>query len=233
MSAISSREKNILLITVVIVLYALAAISYKKQAANWKIAQRIYKTARQKVAEERALISDKDAWDAKYAQMRELMPPFPYDKDVDTHWLNLMDDTALKNGFTILRRQTNKELEVGDVYELPIECRDWEAPLEALVKFLYALQQKGAMLDVRQLFIRPSNKPGYLKGSFTLYCAYMRSDQAQTMNPAPVVSDEMNDMAQDAAAEGDVTATNRVTASQEAETQTEAPAITNTVPQGK
>ena len=32
------------------------------------------------------------------------------------------------------------------------------------------------MLDVRQLFIRPSTKPGYLKGTFTLYCAYMRGD---------------------------------------------------------
>lgn len=35
------------------------------------------------------------------------------------------------------------------------------------------------MLDVRQLFIRPANRPGYLKGTFTLYCAYMRGDEAR------------------------------------------------------
>ena len=32
------------------------------------------------------------------------------------------------------------------------------------------------MLDVRQIFVKPSSKPGYLKGTFSLYCAYMRGD---------------------------------------------------------
>ena len=43
------------------------------------------------------------------------------------------------------------------------------------------------MLDVRQLFIRPSNKPGLLKGAFTLYCAYMRGDveKAEARGPKP------------------------------------------------
>ena len=176
MSAVSSREKNMLLITVVVVLYAAAGLSYKKQAANWKVAQRVYATAQKKLNDENALIAAKEEWSAKYTQMRDLMPVFPYEKDVDTHWLNVMDSVATRNGFTIARRQTGKEAEVGDVYELPIDCKDWEGTLEALVKFLYDLHQEGAMLDVRQLFIRPSTKPGYLKGTFTLYCAYMRGD---------------------------------------------------------
>jgi len=178
MSAVSSREKNMLLIAVVVVLYAAAALSYKKQAANWKAAQRIYATAQKKLAEENALIAAKEEWSAKYEQMRDLMPVFPREKDVDTHWLNVMDSLATRNGFTIARRQTNKEAEVGDVFELPIDCKDWEGTLESLVKFLYDLHREGAMLDVRQLYIRQSNKPGYLKGTFTLYCAYMRDDVA-------------------------------------------------------
>ena len=179
MSAISPREKNMVLIAVVAILYAVAALSFKKQMANWKVAKRIYVTAQNKVHEEQALIAAKDEWSAKYGQMRELMPVFPYDKDVDTHWLNIMDSAATRNGFTIARRQTNKEVEVGDVFELPIDCKDWEGTLESLVKFLYDLHQEGAMLDVRQLFIRPANRPGFLKGTFTLYCAYMRGDAAK------------------------------------------------------
>lgn len=176
MSAVTSREKNMLLITVVAVLYAAAALSYRKQATNWTAAKRVYATAQKKLNDENALIAAEKEWSAKYARMRGLMPVFPYEKDVDTHWLSVMESAATRNGFKIDRRQTGKEAEVGDVYELPIDCKDWEGTLEALVKFLYDLHQEGAMLDVRQLFIRPSSKPGYLKGTFTLYCAYMRGN---------------------------------------------------------
>lgn len=179
MSTVTSREKNMLLIAVVVLLYAAAALSYKKQMTNWKAAERIYRSAQKKVQEERALIAARDEWSARYAQMRDLMPVFPYEQDVDTYWLNVMDAAASRNGLMIARRQANKEIEVGDVYELPIECKDWEGTLEALVKFLYDLHKEGAMLDVRQLFIRPANRPGYLKGTFTLYCAYMRGDDAR------------------------------------------------------
>ena len=179
-----------LLVTVVLVLYAFAALSAKKQIANWKVAQRVYATAQKKLLEENALIAARDEWNARYEKVRELMPIFPRDKDVDTHWLNIMDSAATRDGLAIARRQTSKEAQIGDVYELPIDCKDWEGTLESLVKFLYDLNKEGAMLDVRQLFVRPSNKPGFLKGTFTLYCAYMRSDEdaqptaAADRNPA-------------------------------------------------
>ncbi len=184
MSTVTSREKSMLLIAVVAVLYAIAALSYKTQLANWKREERIYKTAQKKLLEERALIAAREEWSERYTRMRDLMPVFPYEQDVATYWLNLMERASNENGLTIARRQTGKENEVGDVFELPIECRDWEGTLESLVKFLYDLQKAGAMLDVRQLFVRPSNRPGYLKGTFTLYCAYMRGDDARTAKSA-------------------------------------------------
>lgn len=185
MSTVTSREKNMLLVAVVAVLYAVAALSYKKQITSWKAAERLYQSAQKKVQEERALIEARSEWTAKYEQMRDLMPIFPYDQNVDTHWMNIMDAAAARNGLNILRRQASKEAEVGDVYELPIECKDWEGTLEALVKFLYDLHKEGAMLDVRQLFIRPANSPGVLKGAFTLYCAYMRGDEAKKEHAPP------------------------------------------------
>jgi Tfp pilus assembly protein PilO len=182
MSTVSSREKTMLLVAVVAALYAMAALSYKKQAANWKAAERLYRSAQKKVLEERALIAARDEWTDRYEQMRDLMPVFPYEQDVDTHWLNIMDAAATRNGLTISRRQTGKEAEVGDVYELPVECKGWEGTLESLVKFLYDLQKAGAMLDVRQLFVQPVlGKPGILKGTFTLTCAYMRGEAAKAV----------------------------------------------------
>lgn len=190
MSTISSREKTMLLVAVVAVLYAFAGLSYKKQAANWKVAKRVYLAAQEKVQDERALIDARDDWSARYEQMRDLMPVFPYEQDVDTYWLNIMDQTASRNGLTIARRQAiGKGEEIGDVFELPIDCKGWEGSLESLVKFLHDLQKEGAMLDVRQLFIQPvSGKPGILKGTFILTCAFMRGETVKA--EAPPLADQ-------------------------------------------
>lgn len=186
MSNVSSREKTMLLVAVVAVLYAIAGLSYKKQVANWKRAERIYDTAQKKVAEERALIAARDEWTARYETMRGLMPVFPYDQDVATYWMSLMESAATRNSLTLSRRQAGKEEEVGDVYELPIDCKGWEGTLESLVKFLYDLQKEGAMLDVRQLFVQPiSGRPGFLRGSFILTCAYMRGDESKAKKTQP------------------------------------------------
>ena len=132
MSTVSSKDKNMLLVAVVAVLYAFAALSFKKQSQNWKASERIYQNATKKLREEAALIAAKDDWTMRYEQMRDLMPVFPYEKDVDTHWLSIMDAAASRNGLMIARRQASKEVEVGDVYELPIDCKDWEGTLESL-----------------------------------------------------------------------------------------------------
>jgi len=176
MSTITSKEKNMLMITLVLVLYAVAALCYKGQKLKWGNAKQKYRMDNETYLAERDLIRNKAEWDDKYTQMCALMPIFPYDKDVDTHWLNIMDTVASENDLGISRRQTGKEEEVGDVYELPVECKNWEGSLESLVTFLYGLRREGAMLDVRQLYIRPSTKPGFLKGTFSLNCAYMRGD---------------------------------------------------------
>lgn len=177
MSAVSARDKNLLLICGVLVLYAIAGLSYKKQSAVWKIEKTRYERRKAVLASEKQLIADRQLWAQRYEERRALMPAFPYERDVDTHWMNLMDSVAKRNGLQIARRQAGKEVEVGDVFELAVDVKDWEGTLESLVKFLYDLNKEGVMLDVRQLYVRPSNKPGLLKGTFTLYCAYMRGDE--------------------------------------------------------
>jgi len=177
MSTLSFKEKNLLLVLGVILLYGIAALCYKPAMLSLKQAKDKFKSAETKLKDERALIAARNEWIQRYETMRTMMPPFPYEKDVVTYWLSMMDTAASKHGLTIANRQADREKEVGDVYELPINCNNWEGSLEQLVKFLYDLDQKGAMLDMRQLSIRPAqNKPGILKGSFSLSCAYMRGE---------------------------------------------------------
>ena len=176
MSTVTAKEKNMLMVIIVLVLYAVAALCFRKQQTKWKTHGNVLRNARKKYAQECALIDASNEWDDKYKTMCSLMPVFLYDKDVATHWLNTMDTVASEHKLVISRRQIGKEEEVGDVFELPVECKNWEGSLESLVGFLYGLHKEGAMLDVRQLFVKPSSNPGYLKGTFSLNCAYMRGD---------------------------------------------------------
>ena len=201
MSAVSSREKNMLMVAGVLLLYAFGALIYKQQIEDWKIAKRGYANAVKKFNDERALIASRKEWSDRYEQLSSLMPVFPYEKDVDTHWLNTMDSVATRNKLTITRRQASKEELVGDVYELPVDCKDWEGTLESLVTFLYDLNKEGAMLDVRQIFVRPSPRGGFLKGTFTLYCAYMRGDEE--VLPAKAAAEEPAPEAEEAGAPAD------------------------------
>jgi len=126
-------------------------------------------------AAERVLIELGPQWHERYNQVRDQMPVFEPGRQVDTYWLSRMDTLATQYGVQILRRQVGREELVGDVYEFSIECREWEGTLDAFVRFMFAMQTEGAMLDVRDLLIRPHpSAANLMRGSFVLYCAYMR-----------------------------------------------------------
>ena len=105
------------------------------------------------------------------------MPTFAFGKATDTTWLQKLDELAEKHHISISQRQPGKEVEKGDVLELQIEVRNWEGALESLVKFMHELENTSeGMFDVGYLNFKPSSKKGYMRGSFTLTCAYMRED---------------------------------------------------------
>ena len=105
------------------------------------------------------------------------MPMFEDGKATDTTWRGKVEALAKENLVQIHQIEHGKEIETGDVLQLPIEIKSFEASLEALVKFMHALDSADdGMFDVKSLSVKPSNKKGYLKGSLSLTCAYMRGD---------------------------------------------------------
>jgi hypothetical protein len=91
-----------------------------------------------------------------------------------------MDGLASRNGVKIITRQVGEEEQAGEIYELPIECKDLEGTLQGLVRFLFDLQNEDAMLDIRQFYVKPKGKGDVLlRGRFTLYCAYTRAGEGQ------------------------------------------------------
>ena len=181
----SGREKAIASITLVVLLYGVLGLMASSRLEAWRLKRLEYARISSELEQQRKLITQRQLWQKNYAAVRDLMKIFPADKQVDTYWLGVMDDAAAGNKLNILKRQVGGEQLVGDVYELAIDCKDWEGTLDALVHFLYSLESTGVMLDMRQMFIRPNPADhAHLKGSFVLYCAYMRERPAAAAHAA-------------------------------------------------
>ncbi len=175
------KEKAILAVLGIVVLYALAVVLWfmhfdvTKKTGAWRKAINSYEKAKKTYLAECRLIREKAQWTEAYENEKAAMPTFEHGKSTDTTWLQKMDELAAKHFIQISNRQGKEEVEAGEVLELPIEVKNWEGALESLVRFLHELENASdGMFDVRTISFKPSNKRGYLKGSFTLTCAYMR-----------------------------------------------------------
>lgn len=175
---IAQREYVLLLATGAIALYAGSATFVKPQLDKWKDLRKQREGVAWQIERDKDMVSKKPEWEQQFADLRRKLPSVAPGRKIDVHWLSVMDTTATKHGLKISKREAGEENKVGDIFELPIQCREWSGTLDALVHFLFDLQSQGAMLDVRQLLIKPAPKdPNDLRGQFTLYCVYTREEQ--------------------------------------------------------
>lgn len=170
---LAPRETVLAVATGIIALYGVSLMLARPRIETWKSLRAEQGLVRDQIASDRELIAEEDKWQAQYDELSAKLPQFAPDKRMEIHWLTVMDGIARKHGIQIVRRQAGEEKALGDIYEIPIEVKDWEGSLHALVAFLFELQTEGGMLDVRQLYVRPK-EDALLRGRFTLYCAFTR-----------------------------------------------------------
>ena len=170
------REKAMLAVVAVVVLYAVAVgVWFFSAESAWKRAAKAYRRECDRYEQEEKLISERRKWNELYDREKAAMPTFEAGKATDTVWLRKVEDLARTNLVLITSIDSGKEVEAGDVLELPIEVKSWEGSLEALVKFMHALENTPeGMFDVKEISLKPSQKKGYLRGSLSITCAYMR-----------------------------------------------------------
>ena len=121
------------------------------------------------------LIAQSGEWEARYQEQRVSIPQHGPTDPVSAQLLKRIEQLASENGLTLSRVQPDKERSIGDLSELAIDCA-WEGTLDPLVRFLYAVQKQGAILDLRQLTISPGQgEAGRLKGNFTVFFAFSRT----------------------------------------------------------
>ncbi len=183
---ISNKEKAMLVVTAVFALYAVVGFTLRKRIDNIRALRREQRDKQELYRQYCDLIAQRSPWEQSYLEKAGMMPVFEEGRQVETHWLGVLDRVASRNHLSVIRRQAGEERQDGDVFEMPIECKEWEGSLESLVGFLYDIHAEGAMLDVRKLYIRPNtSKRSGIRGSFTLYCAYLRGEPAGDADAEP------------------------------------------------
>ena len=176
-NSLTLKQKAAVATLAVVALYVGAALFWFVSAEKtWKKSATAYRNAKQKYEKETRLIKEKGYWEEACEKEQAAMRMFDEDKATDTTWLQKTGEIAASNLVYISSRRAQEEsLGVGeDVRALPIEA-SWEASLQALVKFMYALENSDeGLFDFSKLVFKPSAKRGYLKGTFVVSCAYRR-----------------------------------------------------------
>ena len=170
---VSSRELTLLWVTGLVALLGLTYILCEPRLKEWKSLGEKQIEAARKVEVTRHLVAQAPKWDARLAELRKKLPQYARDKDVTADLLIKIEQLATAHSLALPSRDVEKESQKGDMYELAANCK-WEGKLDALVHFLFDLQKEDAILDISQLSVSPNEKRG-LRGSFTVYCSYSRS----------------------------------------------------------
>lgn len=171
---LSRRELILAFSAGLVVVVGLSYLLGEPALARWKTAaeQRVKLGDQRKVYQR--LIAQRAEWEGRYVEQRGGIPMHATNEQVSAVILKKVEQLASENGLTLARVQPDKEKTLGELSELAIDCA-WEGTLEPLVRFLYAVQKQGAILDVRQLTVSPGQgAPDRLKGSFTLFFAFRR-----------------------------------------------------------
>ena len=154
MSAKSPRDKAVLAVVAIVLLYAIAAATWFLHSDKaWKLARRHYDEASKTRVKERKLIGEKSKWEEAYETEKSQMPTFDAGKATDTAWLRKMEEIAQRNLILLGQHHASEEV------------------------FMHELENtEEGMFSITQLRAKPSRKPGYLSIDFTLNCAYMREN---------------------------------------------------------
>ena len=113
-------------VVAVVVLYAVAVgVWFFSAESAWKRAAKAYGRECDRYEQEEKLISEKRKWNELYDREKAAMPTFEAGKATDTVWLRKVEDLARTNLVLITSIDSGKEVEAGDVLELPIEVKSW------------------------------------------------------------------------------------------------------------
>ena len=185
----SRRDRMVIAIVVVVVLYALAAVLwFTGRQMAWEKARKGYEKEVATRRQQKKLIGERGLWEER-AETKRLRMPLVGEGDVPaTRWERIIERLAREYHVSVGKGLKAQQVEEdhGGVWEMPVEVKYDNTSLLRLVEFLYAVNTaEDAMMDVRELEINaPRGKNvGALNGRIVLTCAYLKgnvSDEDET-----------------------------------------------------
>lgn len=170
----SRRDFNMVIIILAVILFGLTYLLAEPMIRQWKDASE----ARTRVNRDRGLaerlINTRGELENKLEGLRSTLPSYDVNEAVGAELLRKVRSLADENRVATTRITPSEEESIGDLFEQALEC-SWEAELEPLIRFLYAVQIAGATLDIRQMTVAPSREQ-QLKGNVKIYFAYTRHE---------------------------------------------------------
>lgn len=173
----SRRDFNMVMIMVGVLLLGMTYLMAEPMIRQWREAAAVRgRLERDRTMAERFLKSRAE-FEEKLVSLRSTLPMYGTNETVGAALLQQVRRLADENRVVTTRITPDAEKNIGDLYEQSIECA-WEAELEPLVRFLYAVQIAGATLDIRQMTVAPS-QDSRLKGNIKIFFAYKRGRAEQ------------------------------------------------------
>lgn len=182
----SKRDFNMVMIMIAVLLLGLTYLLGEPMIRQWRETA----TVRERLDQNRAMVERslkmRGEFEEKLVSLRATLPTYGMTEAVGASLLQQVRRLADENRVITTRITPDAEKNIGDLYEQSIEA-NWEAELEPLVRFLYAVQIAGATLDIRQMTVTPSQN-NMLKGNMKIFFAYKRAEPetpVEDENPPP------------------------------------------------
>jgi hypothetical protein len=174
--SLSKREMRLAMITLGVVLLGLTYLLVEHQQERLREVRREITAAQLESLRNQRELQRRPELLQKLERVRAQLPQHPEGRDVRAELSRQIQSLAAQSGLRLtgLTPEQEERLPEIDLYQLSIRCT-WTGTPEALVGFLVRLQALGAVMDVRELRVRASTRPGEpLTGTFTVDCAFSR-----------------------------------------------------------
>ncbi len=170
---ITSRELVLGWITLVVVVLLLSVFLCRSQVDKWRKRRESQSLVLVQIQKHEQLMQEGPEVEKQLAEMQKQLPQHPVEKDVTADVLIKIGKLAKQYDVSMPRRDAGAEESDGELFfELPINCQ-WEGTDSAITHFLFDLQAKSAMMDVKQFRIQYKGGSVW-KGSLTVSSVYGR-----------------------------------------------------------
>lgn len=175
---VSKRESFMILACITVILGVSTYLFAEKKIKGWKVMGVAKADLLAELELDQRLVDQRGDWEQQLEELTSRLKSYPASQEVTPQFMSEIDELGRSHGLGIGRQLPEKERDLGNLYEVSFKS-SFEGSLESLVRFLFALQNKGPVFTVKSLEVKPTGNGDELEGFVTVDCAYSRKASAR------------------------------------------------------